>query len=400
MRLVPLAHESFLGLIGCERLSGLPAARYDMQAEDLVLPDTEVESQEVAEFVSVFLSPHQHLTTLSKVEISDRRARYDGVIQYGSQLLVVIESKLFVTADSKQAENINPKNLKWQDDRIVHVKWHDLLERWWNLTERAVLGPAETQILTDFFDFAEAHFGKLLPFNDLERCGENEFRRLRRLRTVLENATGLEAQTHNDGVTVKFTSDVRSVQRATLFIDGDSLSLGLWPGELAPQYQRLYGSAESIKGLIDLSEQAGWTISPNFHLGYRFAQPKQRWYPKRHLTGVEYLGQWLKDFHDHRAGGRTLSQIADSEFNDWLLDRNYADEADIEDLATWVEAQSAGVQVHIRPSVEVKRSWTWVDAVAADRDDKLKIEVREAINQVLAALDEPKLAPQPQPAKT
>jgi hypothetical protein len=39
MKLVPLAQESFLGMIACDRLSGLPARRFDLQTENLVLPD-------------------------------------------------------------------------------------------------------------------------------------------------------------------------------------------------------------------------------------------------------------------------------------------------------------------------------------------------------------------------
>jgi hypothetical protein len=61
LKLVPLAHEAFLGLTGCERLSGLPAPRFDMQTEKLVPLGTEAEDQEVAEIVSVFLGPHENL---------------------------------------------------------------------------------------------------------------------------------------------------------------------------------------------------------------------------------------------------------------------------------------------------------------------------------------------------
>jgi len=45
----------------------------------------------------------------------------------------------------------------------------------------------------------------------------------------------------------------------------------------------------------------------------------------------------------------------------------------------------------IRPSIQVTRSWKLADAVAQDSTGQFIAEVREPINQVLAALDEPQL---------
>jgi hypothetical protein len=45
----------------------------------------------------------------------------------------------------------------------------------------------------------------------------------------------------------------------------------------------------------------------------------------------------------------------------------------------------------IRPSIQVMRSWQFADAVGRDRTDQLTAEVHEAIYEVLAALDEPRL---------
>jgi hypothetical protein len=45
----------------------------------------------------------------------------------------------------------------------------------------------------------------------------------------------------------------------------------------------------------------------------------------------------------------------------------------------------------IRPSIHVTRSWQFADAVGRDSTGQLIAEVHAAINQVLAALDEPSL---------
>src|SRR6476646_10912325 len=43
MKLVPLAHEAFLGLAGCERMSALPRPHFEMQTGKLVTPDPDAE---------------------------------------------------------------------------------------------------------------------------------------------------------------------------------------------------------------------------------------------------------------------------------------------------------------------------------------------------------------------
>ncbi len=108
MRLVPLCQEAFLGLAGGPRLSELPRPRFDMQTESLVALDTEVEDPKVDELVSVFLGPHENLVAgTDELNLaSERRARYDGVIQYGTSLMVVIESKLYAGASEQQAAEL------------------------------------------------------------------------------------------------------------------------------------------------------------------------------------------------------------------------------------------------------------------------------------------------------
>lgn len=120
MELVPLAHEAFLGLAGCERLSGLSAPRFDMQTKKLVPLDPDAEDPEVAEVVSVFLGPHENLPeTQEPNPASERRVRYDGIIQYGSDLLVVIESKLYANANASEQQALT--SIRVVSPRRSHV---------------------------------------------------------------------------------------------------------------------------------------------------------------------------------------------------------------------------------------------------------------------------------------
>lgn len=325
LKLVPLAHEAFLSLGGCASLSALPRPRFDMQTEHLVPLAIETEDNEVTELVSVFLGPHEKLTGNHDPNLaSERRARYDGVIQYGSRLLVVIESKLYANASEQQSLDINTKGLTCKEARLAHVRWQDLLDRWWKLTELGVLGHAEEEILSDFFDNAEDNFGDLLPYTDLERCGGNEKRLLRRLRMILEQATGLLGENYKGGVAtpsgeifspgahVMFPSDqVKAIQRVALSLEGDHIRLGGSPGEQKIQYQKVYGDPRRVEALVALTENPGWDLKANFHIAYRNCRPEHRWYPPKHLPGPVYARQWIDDVQDGHARGRWRAQIDD-----------------------------------------------------------------------------------------
>lgn len=103
--------------------------------------------------------------------------------------------------------------------------------------ELRVLGLAEAEVLSDFFDNAEENFGDLLPYTDLERCGDHPGRRLRRLRTILEKATGFTAEVRDVSghAGVKFPGNqVVAFDRVSLYIKGSDVVLSAWPAELAP----------------------------------------------------------------------------------------------------------------------------------------------------------------------
>ncbi len=395
MKLVPLAHEAFLGLSRSQRLSELPRPRFDMQTEKLVPLGTETEDPKIAELVSVFLGPHENLMGGSQDLnlASERRARYDGVIQYGMDLLIVIESKLYADASEQQALDINTKGLAHKKKRWIPIRWQELLDRWWNLMERGVLGPAESEVLNDFFENAEENFGDLLPYTDLERCGDNPRRRLRRLQAILEKATGLSAEVSNlyGHAGVKFPTDqVIAFDRVSLYIEGDNIVISAWPAELAPQYKRVYSDPKKVEALIALTEDPSWRVQGNLHLAYWRSSGPQRWYPARRLPGKVYVHQWIEDFRDHRARRLPREQLHDQAFRNWLIERGYATDSEMESLDEW-EKHLPMDKFDVRPSIQVTRSWQFADAIARDTTDQFTIEVHDAINQILAALDEPEL---------
>ncbi|OBH92529.1 hypothetical protein [Mycobacterium sp. E2733] len=240
---------------------------------------------------------------------------------------------------------------------------------------------------------------------DLECCGGDEDCLLHRLRAILEKAAGISghfspgAQIFPSGkilapgIGVRFPSQqIIAVERVGMWVGGGNVCLAMWPGELRPQYACLYSDPNKVEALIALAENVGWALHPNFHLAYRFARVQQRWYPARKLPGPTYLRQWIDDFHDGRAGARYRDHLVDPDFRRWLVVRGYAQDDDLPSLDVWIHEQSPKRQFHIRPGVEVAKTWQFEDAVALDREGAFIAEVRATIDQIFGALGEPQLS--------
>ncbi|MBV5247066.1 macro domain-containing protein [Mycolicibacterium sp. PAM1] len=229
---------------------------------------------------------------------------------------------------------------------------------------------------------------------------DNTANALYRLETILQKATGLSPKVSAvegtliprgdpllPGVTIKFAAThARGADRAALFFDDKNVHLGVWPAELQPQYTYVYSDPARVEALLDLDTHGDFTVEPNFQLAHRFAQPLQRWFPTRLLSAEDYLQQWVDDFHDGRAGGRTRDELADPGFFQWLAERRYASAAEEESLHHWLDSKKAGIQFHVRPGVQILRTWLYEEAFAIEGQNEFAVQVRNATNQILIAL--------------
>ena len=228
---------------------------------------------------------------------------------------------------------------------------------------------------------------------------------LYRLETILQKATGfprkpaLWKERLSRGETrccpasqsnsPPITSAVPTAQ--LFFFDDKYVHLGVWPAELQPHYTYMYSDPARVDALLELNNRDGFTVEPNFQLAHRFAQPRQRWFPTRLLSVEDYLRQWVDDFHDGRAGGRTREEIADPGFFQWLAERRYASAAEEESLHQWLDSKKAGIQIHVRPGIQILRTWSYGEAFAIEGQNEFAAQVRDAANQILIALGQAQL---------
>jgi len=194
LRAIPLARTSLLGLLDAGRIEELPAPDCDIQARNVGRElEVEGETQVIGQLISVFLSPDEKVDfDAGQIVERELEQRLDGVVRFGDELVIVIESKVVGKASTQQATELRLRGAEVEQSRVVALGWHDLLLAWWNLVESDLLNPTERVLFDDFFEFAEGSFAHLLPFTTIAVAGDTKVRIERRLMSILRQATGLE----------------------------------------------------------------------------------------------------------------------------------------------------------------------------------------------------------------
>lgn len=395
LRLVPLARETLLHEIGERSLSQLPDCTVDLQASHVVDPTEEGATNgrvQRGRLVSVFLTPDFEPPKFEREIVDTARAqRFDGVLRFDPELVVLLESKIcrrWARRNGHRVAEVNLGGVEFAERRTCLLRWHDLLESWWRLVEIGVLSPTEQLLIGDLLGYAHQDFAELLPFGSLRRVGEDPTRRKWRLRSLLREATGIQPErvglVH---VRLDTALGATTLQRAALEIDDRALTLHLWPGELKPQAKALYSAcrAEPLAAL-DEGGAGPWRVVPQPLLGFRSAPQRVRVYLTCALDAATYARQWQDE--DLARVGAHRPETVRPELWPWLLERGYASRADEERLERFMRTLGKRA-LHLRPSMHVSYTWSFAEAEALDDAGLLVGEIHEAINRVLAALDEP-----------
>jgi hypothetical protein len=397
LRLVPLARETLLHEIGERSLSQLPDCTVDLQATHLVDPTEEGARDgkvKRGRLVSVFLTPDFEPPRIEEEIVeTDRGQRFDGVLRFDPELVVLLESKVcrrWARRNGHRVAEVNLGGVEFAERRTCLLRWHDLLESWWRLVEIGVLSPVEQMLIGDLLGYAHQDFAELLPFGSLRRVGEDPLRRRWRLRSLLREATAIQPE-RVGLVHVRLDTGVgtKALQRAALEIDDRALTLHLWPGELKPQAQALYRSGTGrAERLAELDEGADgpWRVAPQPLLGFRSAPQRVRVYLTCTLDAATYARRWQDEDWGY-VGAHHRDKIL-PELWPWLLARGYASPADEEPLERFMQTLGRRA-LHLRPSLHVSRTWSFAEAEALDDAGLLVGEIHTAVNRVLAVLEEP-----------
>lgn len=378
----PLVHSRWLSLVDDQlRFERLPEAQFrTQQARPATAGD---DSEAVIRGISVFLTPDLTVKT-APVAPSTRLQILDGIIQYGDDLVVVIENKIFAGSLSDQPAAINTYGARIEfDSKVVHIAWQMLLEMLSDISARNLVAGAERRILDDFLDFSEAYFPHVGPFSTLRRAAKSYQRINKRLENVLAEAVEVPEQPGMlPGRRLKPLGPRRQrcVEMAFLKFQPElrRVELLMYPGDTLSQARELYTRRAAVLSLLQL---AGWTTRPNYHWG--FITSGLCW-ATGDISVDQYIDFWTKIIR--------VTRIVPRE--DWesywaeLKRVNIVTEEDkVKFDATFTS--SAMETASPRPGLECAYYWPLDKAMQLDDAGRFVDEVRHQVLALLTCLGEP-----------
>jgi hypothetical protein len=301
LRLSPLAQEVWLRQMGLGNIgfTGAGEPSYAFQSGTPATPDLDDQTGAMRG-ISVFITREPAYNS-GPIDKSTRRQIPDALIVYPgpeTPIVVVVESKVREAADATQAREINLGDLspEWDPPEPVELHWSTLIDELWELVDLNAASGAESRVLLDFFDFVDHYYREVGPYSTLKRCANVKERIRRRCRTLLAEATGLDAQgpSHAHGPYVELNDGPPSLPRRVAFdLDesGSNLRLSFWPADTPNQARAFYVDQALIDRVLDLRGEPGWGAVPNMHFGH--FQRGYAWLPVPEQTDISvYLAFW------------------------------------------------------------------------------------------------------------
>lgn len=374
LRISPAAHQVWLSLAAPDRkLYELPRPwSFDTQRWQMF--DSVPEVAEAIEGISVLQAADVQAID-GPVQITDRGQVLDGIVRYGDELLIVVETKLDGPVATGQAQYLNVHEAPVRFAGIHTVSWRDLLARWSDLVESEVVVGSERTLIMDFLDFVERRFPRLGPFTTLGRCKGNSFRVNWRLNAVLNEIAG--------GITETWLElpGRSTLHRAYLQFQESSqhIRLALYPADTLTQAKAFYTRPEAVSRVLSLRD-GGWNVEPNFHFGY--IASGLAW-TTTDAQLEEYVAYWCEQI----GGMGLIPREKWEEFWRSLVQRRFArsdEKMKFDQSFTNTDRESAAP----RPGLICFYPWKLSEATLLDDDSRLVATVAEQLNVALLALGE------------
>jgi hypothetical protein len=201
-----------------------------------------------------------------------------------------------------------------------------------------------------------------------------------RLAGILEGAAGGAAKIDSYGRPVASTGAPYAIGANVYLMvmpDRPEVELALHPADTLGQAKAFYPLHDAQAGVRKLRSLASWGVRPNFHFGHF-----QRGYcwtcNERDLD--EYVALWVRRIAREEA----VPRVDWDRYWAWLEHERIAcprDRAEFDRHFT----RSSRPHAVPRPGLTLTRRWALVDVQSYEREDRFRREVRQALDEALAA---------------
>jgi hypothetical protein len=385
LRFVPLAHVTFLDIIR-EFQDRSEADKIIPPLSGLITEDadfaTQVQTQidGTGRLISVIISD-EHMDRKVEVKRSERKARYDGVITYRPNWIIVIENKL--SSGNIWDEQLNPSIKPGAeaeiviDSKAISIKWRDIIEKMSSLLECELITGAEAKLMDDFFQHVDSKYPFLNPFTSFGICKDNEYLLKRRCHAIME-VIKLGRVEYHRGWKSAIRLDSGSAREIALspkmISNGEwEVILEMYPGDTISQARELFDKI-SKEDFLNL-QHVGWNLQPCLHFSYIGTGLHGA---STCLSIKDYIEYWIT--HKEEIKQYQLDDCGFMRIFNKLLSDNMISKDDAAPLEKHF-VQSKREFLNLCPGISVNFKWSMNDAIRLDKDGNFEKEVANRIKQ-------------------
>lgn len=341
---------------------------------------------EADKYLSVLLTD-EPIVINNKIEKAERKAIYDGVIDFNGELVLFIETKP-KSGDVRDLQ-LSPgaADIPAESDLVEKaavLEWKEIIKFLHLINGSNGTPQQEKNLIDDFLELIETSFSELKPYDKLSLCGDSIYLLEKRVEQILRSIAGADVVVdYHRGWGYYIETNLPEIRKVALLLEKDAHDT--WSGvRLVAEFgstvtqSRMFYNRDGLNKILDIE---GVKCRGNLHLAFRgknllfFDSPedsaeKYLEYWKTHDFGgkdkksdlVNLLNQYIKDgiiiFNDDKKG-----QQLDSE----IMKKRYS-------------------KISICPSFSVEYYIPRVDALQKDTKGELVNDLSNKIREILGVM--------------
>lgn len=297
-------YSSFTHSAKCMDLAQDIPELHELDAPDLDFNTQKQTIEELANKLISVLITNERINQTGTIEPVEREARYDGIIRFGNELIVIIENKLNYKDVSRL--QLNPSIISMDSEQTevikipVTLEWKKIIKFFLRIRENPISGTIEKLIITDFLDYLNKYFPYLNPYDGFHLCENNESLLYKRIENILlEVASEPVRVKYHTGWSWYIRTDLKEVNQVALTLSYDRSNIENWYldvflsfADIIRQAIPFYHNVKDFKQLFKLKEE-GWEIKGNFHLS--FMNTGLLWFSTPSESLEEYIKFWKEN---------------------------------------------------------------------------------------------------------
>ena len=330
--------------------------------------------------LSVLITDSTERTNDTAIQSSERNARYDGIITFGSNLTMVIENK--PRSGNVWFGQLNPSRQNLAEDTIVYsspivLEWKQIIKQLNHLLALPTMSGNERILIEDFLSFVDENFPHLNPYDSFHQCKGNAELINRRASNLLKSIALDESKIkYHRGWGYYLETPYREIQQVGLIVNQDEkeccLELSFYFGDTQQQAIAFYNASPDISHL----KEPDWYCHPNFHVS--FMTSNLVWFKLE--NSEHYLKFWKNNV------GKICQQKREDvpKYLKWLVDEEViAMTKEVEEQLEENFYRTAMQTLNMCPGFGVLYTFNYADAEKLDKDGKLKFVLVEKIKEAL-----------------